>query len=236
MRPNPEIQGITPAPIFRIASDPSDLVVNFAVNLSSDGGIYATFSDDTVSMNANISINSWQFCTLTRSNGTTNFYTNGSNTYTDTTLYSTAYLGNNSNPVWFGEDGASYITNMLMTNFRWTTGYSDPSASYVPTTTLGTITGTTLLFTASDGPSMWKDAVFDTSMTVALNDVYNTPLGVWLGLTPFQITTVSWGSAHVRPPYQFVGFGVPTSDPSGSIQGIGDTYLDLSTGDVYDIV
>jgi hypothetical protein len=206
---------------------------NFAVGISGDRGIYSSFSEDTVYMNADVDTDSttWQFCTLTRSNGTTNFYINGSNTY-NSDSYSNTYLGNNSTLVGVGTN----MTSLLMTNFRWTTGYSDPSAAYVPTAPLTTISGTVLLFTMSDGPSAWTDSAFNTSMTVPTGGAYNQPLTVWSGLTPFATVNVSWGAPQPRPPYQFVGFGEPASDPPGSIPGIGDTYTNLATGDVYDIV
>jgi hypothetical protein len=83
---------------------------------------------------------------------------------------------------------------------------------------------------------MWVDSALNTSMTVAVMGESNTPIGIWSGLTPFQSTTISWGQPNLRQPYQFVGYGVPVPDPPGSIPGIGDTYLDLSTGNLYEIV
>jgi hypothetical protein len=228
------------SPIFGISMgvDVSGISGPFGVSINTSGGIYATFSGDTVSMNATADLvsNSWQFCTLTRSNGTTKFYLNGSNTYTDLSLYSNAYLGDSSSSVLFGANslGTATVTNLLMTNFRWTTGYSDPSAADVPTSPLTTISGTVLLFTMSDGPSVWVDSALDTSMTVA---TYNSsPLSSWTGLNPFGgNVTLSWGTPSARTPYQYVGYGVPQTIPSGSIPGIGDTYLDLSTGYLYSV-
>jgi hypothetical protein len=224
--------------IFSIASGVTPLqlpITNFAVSIGNDGRIFSTFSDDTVSMNAHVrsSLRKWYFCTLTRSNGTTNFYMNGSNTYTDSMLYSNTYLGNPSNLVYFGNT-SSPVDN-LMTNFRWTTGYSDPSAAYVPTAPLTTISGTVLLFTMTDGSSAWTDSAFNTSMTVPTGGLYSQPLTIWSGLTPFASVNVSWGAPQPRPPFQFKGVGEPTSNPPGSIPGIGDTYFDSATGDVYDI-
>ena len=45
--------------------------------------------------------------------------------------------------------------------------------------------------------------------------------------------TLSWGAPTIplALPQRFEGYGVPTTDPSGSHPG--DTYTDLSTGVVY---
>jgi hypothetical protein len=222
------------SPIFSIGADTSGLPGTFSMNIDGSGALYATFSGDTVSMNASVVRGSWQFCTLTRSNVTTNFYINGSNTYTESV--SSAYLGNNSNSLYLGTNSTqtSTMRGMLMTNFRWTTGYSDPSAAYVPTAPLTTISGTVLLFTMTDGSSAWTDSALNTSMTVPTGGLYDQPLTLWSGLTPFGSVNVSWGSPNSRQSYQFTGFGVPASDPPGSIPG--DTYLDLSTGSLYRIV
>ena len=222
--------------IFKIESENSS-ITSLGSSLSGDGNVYVTINGTNIFMNAYGSVDQWNFCTLTRSNGTTRFYFNGSNSYTDSEVYNNAYIGNSSNSVILADESTGY----LMTNFRWTTGYSDPSAAVVPTQPLSTISGTVLLFNTICGLGMWKDSALNTPMIVPTwtyqgSPPVTYPETTWSGLNPFSgPVDISWGAPRNRQAYQFVGRGVPASDPLGSIPGIGDTYLDLNTGNLYSI-
>jgi len=220
-------------PIFSIPAAAG--VGYFGVTISSDNNLYMLISGDTVGLNTPVPTSTWTFCTLVRDGGVTTFYANGSNAYTDGGLYSTAHCGNSTSPVWFGSNttDSTATTGLLMTNFRWTTSYVDIFAADVLPVPLPMITGTVLLFRATDGPMTWTDTVYGTPMTVPVFG--GQPISIWSGWNPAQTVTLSWGAAKTRAPYQFYGFGVPTQDPPGSIPGIGDTYTDLNTGSVYTI-
>jgi hypothetical protein len=220
-------------PIFSIPAAAG--VGYFGVTISADNNLYMLISGDTVALNTPVPTNAWTFCTLVRDGGVTTFYANGSNAYTDAGYYSSAYCGNSTSSVWFGSNttDSTATTGFLMTNFRWTTSYVDIFASSVLPVPLPMITGTALLFRATDGPNTWTDTVYNTPMTVPT--FLGQPISIWSGWNPAQTVTLSWGAAKTRAPYQFYGHGVPTQDPSGSIPGIGDTYTDLNTGYVYTI-
>ena len=207
----------------------------FSVSISGDQGLHLTIDGNTAYLNATATANEWQFCTLTRSSSSISgiqFYINGSNTYNSGVTSN--ILGNRNGNVCIGNinttfnvsDSTSYLSNTLLTNFRWVTGYSDPSAALVPTTELTSISGTRLLFTmmTSTSAEVWSNEIYsDTSMALIGSGQF------WSGLNPFQTMTLSWGAAHARGVFVYSGNGLPTDSSNLSIWATalsGDIYTD----------
>ena len=207
----------------------------FSVSISGDQGLYLKIDGSAASLNASVTAHDWQFFTLTRSSSSISgiqFYIDGSNTYNSGV--SSNILGNrngnacigNINTTFDASDSTSYLSNVLLTNFRWVTGYSDPSAALVPTTSLTSISGAQLLFTMMTSPSaeVWSNEIYsDTPMTLIGSGQF------WSGLNPFQTMTLSWGAAHARGVFVYSGFGLPTDSSNLSIWATalsGDIYTD----------
>jgi photosystem II stability/assembly factor-like uncharacterized protein len=144
---------------------------------------------------------------------------------TYSSLQTNQSLGNAVGRFSIGYNPASLLCNVLLTNIRVSTGFSDPLANVVPMLPLRSISGTKLLFTAPNSASglVWADSsVYNTSMTLT------TTLVSWSGLYPIQITTLSWGAQDPRTPFTFTGRGYPPGATVLATSLSGDVYMDVS--------
>jgi hypothetical protein len=219
--------------IISMLGDTSPENGQFSVNIEPDQQLYfsAMNGDTQIPLNATVGQGVWQYCSLTRdgSVGTFGigsvFGTSVTNTYTDATGFSNAYVGNSTSPVQIGYTfvGVPPLNGLLLTNIRVIAGVPSlpGDINVVPSAPLSNVSGTQLLFNLTN-PSGWIDSASNTPMNVDLSQT------VWSGLNPFYTMNLSWGAPLNRMPFTFTGYGVPTSDPSGSIPDIGDIYIDLS--------
>jgi hypothetical protein len=203
----------------------------FSVELSVEQGLYLTVSDAIVDLATTLSAETWQFCTLTRSADRGNvieFYIGDKGANAPTNPYNgtstTDILGNSTSLVEIGSNSAagSKLSNVLLKDIRWVTGYSDPSVNMMPTGPLTSISGTQLLFTMSEASAVWVDSVYDTDMTLGLNVQ-------WTGFNPFQTMNLSWGAMIPRAPYTYYGSGFPPPSTQVSSAMAGDIYIDIAT-------
>ena len=171
--------------------------------------------------------------------GTSNFWTSGVNQgikfYTGpvggvaqlaySSLQTDQSLVNTAGRFSIGYNPTSLLCNVLLTNIRVSTGFSDPLANFIPTSPLTSISGTKLLFTAPNSASglVWADSsVYNTSMTLT------TTLVSWTGFNPLQTITLSWGAQDPRTPFTFTGRGYPPGATVLATSLSGDVYMDVS--------
>ena len=206
----------------------------FAVTISGDQGLNLKIDGTTSYLNVSVSPNTWQFCTLTRNTldaSGIRFFINGSNTYNS--LVTTEIIGNAFGNVCIGNrtttfeavDNTSFLNGLMLTNFRWVTGYSDPSAALIPTAELTNISGSQLLFTMMNNASasVWSNEIYyDTSMTAIGSQV-------WSGLNPFQTINLSWGAPHPRAAATFTGSGFPPNSNLVMSAISGDIYINTAS-------
>jgi len=176
---------------------------------------------------------------FTYAGGVSNFWTSGVNQgikfytgpvggvsqLTYSSLQTNESLGNAVGRFSIGYNPASLLCNVLLTNVRVSTGFSDPLANFIPTSPLTSISGTKLLFTAPNSASglVWADSsVYNTSMTPT------TFLASWTGFNPLQTITLSWGAQDPRTPFTFTGRGYPPGATVLATSLSGDTYMDVS--------
>jgi hypothetical protein len=204
----------------------------FILSMDPSGRLVLQVDTSTEVIPTSVVLDEWVYGSMVRSSASgLIIYSNGSNVYSNVD-YATNTIGNPESSITIGAG-----LNGNITNFQWVNGYADPSANIVPMQPLTALSGANLLLLAPVDLS----AVLEQPTPVFIDSTGNytmTTTGnvLWSGDNPFQTTTLSWGTATLPPrgPIQFTGYGVPLSDPSGS--RLGDTFLDLSTGRLYNIV